>query len=49
MVAIKTAVKNKGWLSNWTDVHGVDFPCTLQQQQQQTAELSAAENAFDNC
>jgi len=46
MVAIKTTVKNKGWPSNWTDIHGVDFPCTMQQQQ--TTELSAAENAFDN-
>jgi len=44
MVASKPAVKNKGWPSSWTDVHCVDFPCTLQQQ---TTELSAAENAFD--
>jgi hypothetical protein len=48
MVAIKTAVNNKGRPSNWTEVHGVDLPCIMQQQQQ-TTELSAAENAFDNC
>jgi len=46
MVAIKPAVKNKGWPSSWTDVRGVDFQCTLQQQ---TTEMSAEENAFDNC